>query len=249
MAPTRQDHMHFLALASDYDGTLASDGGLSDAVIDALERCRDSGRLVVLVTGREMADLTRVCPRLDLFSRVVAENGAVLFDPRTARERLLAGPASTTLAEALRRRRVAPLSVGRVIIATREPHEATVLDTIRELGLEHDVIFNKGAVMILPSGMNKSVGLRAALAELGIARHRVVGVGDGENDHSFLAFSGCAVAVANALPSLKAEADLVTQLPDGAGVTELIDRLIADDLADVPHERGDPSVQGAAGRS
>ena len=58
-----------------------------------------------------------------------------------------------------------PLSVGHVIAATFEPHDKVVFDTIREFGLELQVIFNKGAVMVLPSGVNKATGLVAALAE------------------------------------------------------------------------------------
>ena len=80
--------------------------------------------------------------------------------------------------------------------------------------------FNKGSVMALPFGVNKASGLMAALAELGIPAHTVVGVGDAENDHAFLAACGCAVAVSNALPSLKAEADIVTVADHGAGVEE-----------------------------
>jgi hypothetical protein len=49
-------------------------------------------------------------------------------------------------------RGVGPISVGRVIVATWEPHENTVLKTIRDCGLELQVIFNKGAVMVLPAG-------------------------------------------------------------------------------------------------
>ena len=49
---------------------------------------------------------------------------------------------------------------GRCIVATWEPHERHVLETIRDLGLELQVIFNKGAVMVLPSGINKATGLR-----------------------------------------------------------------------------------------
>ena len=56
---------------------------------------------------------------------------------------------------------------------------------IRDLGLELDVIFNKGAVMILPAGVNKGTGLEAALKELQLSAHNVVGVGDAENDHAF----------------------------------------------------------------
>jgi hypothetical protein len=95
------------------------------------------------------------------------------------------------------------------------------------------VIFNKEAVMILPSGVNKATGLAAALKELELSRHEVVGVGDAENDHAFLGLCECAVAVANALPSLKERADLVTKGEDGRGVAELIDRLVAADLSRV----------------
>jgi hydroxymethylpyrimidine pyrophosphatase-like HAD family hydrolase len=222
--------MDYLALASDYDETLASHGRLDDATIAAIERCRASGRQVILVTGREIDDLARVCPRVDLFARIVAENGALMVDPARGRETVLGPPPPAALVGALRAQGVSPLSVGRVIVATREPHQLVALETIRALGLEYEVIFNKGAVMVLPSGINKATGLKAALVELGLSAAAVVGVGDAENDHSLLRFCGYAVAVANALPSLKAGADLVTDLPAGAGVAELIDRLIAGTL-------------------
>ena len=192
--------MRYLVLAVDYDGTLAADGRVDAPTVAALERLRASGRRVLLVTGRELADLRRVFDRLDLFDRVVAENGALLYDPTARAERPLAEPPPEELVARLRGAGVAPLSVGRSIVATREPHETTVLAVIRELGLELHVVFNKGAVMVLPSGVNKATGLAAALGELGLSAHNVVGVGDAENDHAFLAACECAAAVANALP-------------------------------------------------
>jgi 3-deoxy-D-manno-octulosonate 8-phosphate phosphatase KdsC-like HAD superfamily phosphatase len=120
-------------------------------------------------------------------------------------------------------------------VATVEPYEHTVLAVIRDLGLEWHVIFNKGAVMALPSGITKATGLAPVLAELLIPAVRVVGVGDAENDHAFLNLCGCAVAVANALPAVKATCDLVTTGARGAGVAELIERLLANDLCDVRH--------------
>jgi hypothetical protein len=56
-----------LALASDYDGTLASDGRVDDITVAALERVRATGRKLILVSGRILADLKRVLPRIDLF--------------------------------------------------------------------------------------------------------------------------------------------------------------------------------------
>jgi len=225
--------MRYYALATDYDGTLASEGRVDEATLEALERLRNSGRRLILVTGREMNDLLQVFPQIDLFERVVAENGALLYRPATKETKRLADAPPEKFAKALRDRGVAPLSVGEVVVATWTPHEKIVLDTIRELGLELQVIFNKGAVMVLPSGVNKASGLAAALEELGLSSHNTVGVGDAENDHAFLNLCECAVAVANALPSLKEQADWVTQGSRGAGVTELIDRLLAGDLAEL----------------
>jgi hypothetical protein len=119
---------------------------------------------------------------------------------------------------------------GHVIVATWEPHQVAALDAIRSLGLELHVEFNKGAVMILPAGITKRTGLLAALQDLRMSPHNVIGVGDAENDHAFL--SGCevAVAVANAIPSLKERADWTTQASAGGGIVELVDRVLEDDL-------------------
>jgi hydroxymethylpyrimidine pyrophosphatase-like HAD family hydrolase len=50
----------------------------------------------------------------------------------------------------------------------------------------------------------------------------------------FLRRCGLAVAVANALPTVKEIADLVTEGARGAGVSELIDRWLAGDLEGIP---------------
>jgi hydroxymethylpyrimidine pyrophosphatase-like HAD family hydrolase len=237
--------MRFLALATDYDGTLAHHGRVDDETRAAVERLRTSGRRALLVTGREVPDLRATCPCLDLFDWVVAENGALLYRPVTGAEKPLAAPPPPKLLEALRDRGVQPLSVGRVIVATWEPHEKAVLETIRDLGLELQVIFNKGAVMVLPSGVNKATGLAAALTDLGLSADRVVGVGDAENDHAFLSLCEIAVAVANALPSVKEQVDWVTPGDHGAGVRQLIDELLTGDLARLVRRRPRPA-QGTA---
>ncbi|MBD2460903.1 HAD family hydrolase [Oscillatoria sp. FACHB-1407] len=225
--------MRYLAIAFDYDGTLATDGRVDDQTIDALERAKASGRKLILVTGRHLEDLLESFPRIDLFDLTVLENGALLYRPATREERPLGDRPSEAFVQALRDRQVDPLAIGRVIVATWHPHETTVMEVIRDLGLELQVIFNKGAVMVLPSGMNKATGLQAALEELGLSAHNTVGVGDAENDHAFLNWCECSVAVANALPTLKEKADWVTTGARGAGVVELIDRLIACDLSEL----------------
>lgn len=223
--------MYVIALATDYDGTLAEDGIVSRSTIEALQRFKDTGRRLVLVTGRELPELMNIFPQLDLFDRVVAENGALLYDPATQTETQLTAPVSPELYEALKRRGVNPLSMGRCIIATREPYQFAALEEIRKLGLELEIIFNKGAVMVLPSGINKASGLAVALDELRLSPHNVIGVGDAENDHAFLAFCGCGVSVANALPALRDRTHLVMRHPRGRGVAELINLIISNEGA------------------
>ncbi|MFZ5672221.1 MAG: HAD-IIB family hydrolase [Pseudomonadota bacterium] len=221
--------MYLIAIATDYDGTLAHHGSVDEATIAALRRLKASGRKLIMVTGRELPDLKSVFDRLDLFDIVVAENGSLLYFPERKEERLVAPPPPAELVEALRRGGVEPLSVGRGIVATWEPHEATALECIRELGLEWQIIFNKGAVMVLPPGVNKATGLAAALDTLELSPLNVLGIGDAENDHAFLTASGCAVAVANALDAVKETADVIAGADHGAGVTEVIDALLADE--------------------
>ena len=239
--------MQYRVLACDYDGTLAHDGMIGAPSVAALDRFRTKGRFLLMVTCRELPDLQNVCPVLDKFEWVVAENGALLYRPADNFSKLLCGPASPELAQKLAEAGAEPVSVGRAIIATREPHEILAVELIKQLGLELQVVFNKGAVMILPTGVNKATGLSAALKRMKIAPQHVVGIGDAENDHAFLGLCSVGVAVASALPTLKEHADLITRGARGQGVIELIDRMIATDLADVtPHSRVAAVSSGAA---
>jgi hydroxymethylpyrimidine pyrophosphatase-like HAD family hydrolase len=218
--------LRYRALATDYDGTIAHDGVVDDGTLAALRRARDHGLRLVLVTGRELDDLFRTFAHVTAFDRIVAENGALLYEPATGARRPLAPPPPPALVEALVDRRV-PVSVGHSIIATVEPYEHQVLSAIRDLGLEWHVIFNKGSVMALPAAVTKATGLAPALQELGVAPAETIGVGDAENDQAFLQMCGLAVAVDNALPSVKAVAHVVTRGARGAGVTEIVDDVIA----------------------
>ena len=161
--------MSIFALATDYDGTLAEQGRVDGPTIVGLERFRASGRKLILVTGRELAELLSVFPRIDLFDHVVAENGAHLYRPADRSERLLADRPPDSFVKSLKARGVAPISVGRVVVATWVPHDATASALIRGSGLDLEVILNKRAVMILPTGVNKATGLNHALGELGIS--------------------------------------------------------------------------------
>jgi hydroxymethylpyrimidine pyrophosphatase-like HAD family hydrolase len=225
--------MHYLALASDYDGTLAQDSHVSDEVLNAIRRLKASGRKFILVTGREVPELESVFPDYKLCDAIVAENGALIVWPNEGRDEVLGEPPPEAFLTEVVHRDIKPFSVGKVIFATWRPHETAVLDIIQTLGLEYQIIFNKRAVMVLPSGINKATGLKKALKHMNLVPANIVGVGDAENDHAFLESCAVAAAVGNALPLLKDRCDVVLAGDHGRGVLELIDRMLATDLQEL----------------
>lgn len=228
---TVQLDVRFLALATDYDRTLAEYGQVEPSTVQALVRLRDSGRRAFLVTGRTVPDLKAVFSRLELFDAVVAENGALVHVPATDEIRELAPAPSPDLLERLRDAGI-PIYTGSVIVGTRAEHRIALKAALHDwAGLPTvQVIPNKDSLMILPAGVDKATGLAALLKDYGLDPERVVAIGDAENDLVFLRSCGLGVAVANALPEVKLAAMYVTAAEAGAGVEEVIDGLLADDL-------------------
>ena len=105
-----------VALATDYDGTIAHDGMVDGPTLAAMARLRAAGWHLVLATGRDLDDLRPLMPRLDLFDRVVAENGAVLHTPASGAVRLLAASLPSTFATGLSAAGVQPIHVGKVML-------------------------------------------------------------------------------------------------------------------------------------
>ena len=212
---------HLRAVAVDYDGTLTDGQRPDESVLGAVRAIRSTGRKCVLVTGRILAELRVDFPDVDRhFDAIVGENGAVLWRPGT-RDRAIAPPMERSLLAALQGRGV-PARPGLVLLATETAYDDIVNEEIARLGLEGQIIRNRGALMVLPTGTTKGSGVTEVLEELGLSPHSAVGIGDAENDHSLLDACELGVAVENAVPSLKARADLVLTTTDGAGVAEFL---------------------------
>jgi hydroxymethylpyrimidine pyrophosphatase-like HAD family hydrolase len=219
--------------ATDYDGTIAEGNQVSPGTARSLARVRSSGRKLVLVTGRMLPDLRTVCPDVDrMFDAVVAENGALVYVPERREMRRLGDPPEPALIEALHRRQV-PFDLGTAILATHARYAEATLAAIQEAGVERSLVFNKGALMLLPGGVTKGTGLTAALELLELSAHNVAGIGDAENDHAFLSMCECAVAVADAVPALRERADYVTRGMAAHGAVEFIEDHLLNDLVEI----------------
>ena len=247
------DRPKYLALATDYDGTIAQHGDVTESTHAVLLRWKQAGRKLMLVTGRELPDLKKVCPFTKDFDCIVGENGALLFWPASGQKKILADRPPDEFIHCLRTKGVSPLSFGEVIVATQETYRGVILETIEELDLKLKVILNKGALMVLPTGVDKATGLMEAAKCMDLALADIAGVGDAENDHAFLNLCGYSAAVGNALSFLKKEVHYVTKATHGAGVEELINKLLANggstllektkqpELFESSHGRPDPS--------
>ena len=239
----------YQALATDYDGTIAQHGDVTEATHAALGRWKDARRKLIMVTGRELPDLQKICPFTELFDGIVAENGALLYWPAKREKKALVAPPPQEFIDCLRAQGVSPLSFGEVIVATQETYKGVVLAVIEELGLKLRVILNKGALMVLPTSVDKATGLIEAAKAMGIPLADIAGVGDAENDQVFLTLCGYSAAVGNALGFLKKQVHYVTKATHGAGVEELIGKLLATEGDGLPEKAVQPELFEGADRS
>jgi hydroxymethylpyrimidine pyrophosphatase-like HAD family hydrolase len=217
----------FRAMAFDYDETLAAHGAISASTEAALAAAREAGWKLVLATGRPHEELLEVCPRVAMFDLVIDENGAVLYVPGQGVVEELAERPDGRLREEMRRLGL-PVTAGRIVTLTQQPHQREVREIIRRHNLALDVFCNRYAVMVVPRGTSKASGLRTGLARLGVAPEETIAFGDDENDLTLFSVAGLRVAVGNAIDSVKAAADIVLARPNGEGITEFIrDRVLA----------------------
>jgi hydroxymethylpyrimidine pyrophosphatase-like HAD family hydrolase len=208
-------------LACDFDGTGATGGELAPELAAALAAARAQGYATFLVTGRVHEDVEALCTDLSMFDAVVAENGAVVCLPGLQRTIQLGTPPPEHLLGELRSHGI-PFHVGAVVVGTWDRHAAEVLELVRHNGLDVQLIFNRAAMMLLPSGINKAVGVRRALDELGRSEHNLIAFGDAENDLPMFALAEVAVAACGAVPAVAARADVQLSHPGGAGVARYI---------------------------
>jgi hydroxymethylpyrimidine pyrophosphatase-like HAD family hydrolase len=217
--------MYCRVIACDFDGTGAVNGHPAPELYAALDAARAEGIVTLLVTGRVLEDVQRACEEFSPFDAVVAENGAVVYLCGLGRTIQIGSPPPDRFLGELRAQGV-PFHTGSVVVGTWEQHANKLLAVIRRLGIDAQLVFNRGALMVLPSGINKAVGIRRALEELGRSERNLVALGDAENDVSMLVDAEVGVAAQGSVPTISALADDSVAQPGGAGVALYIRRLL-----------------------
>jgi hydroxymethylpyrimidine pyrophosphatase-like HAD family hydrolase len=200
--------MKLSVLALDYDGTIATDGGVDAGVRAAIAQARTSGITVLLVTGRILSELRRVAGDLHFVDGVVAENGAVVHFPDSDHTSLLAPRVVEPLTKGLEGAGI-PFQAGECLIDASATDSQRLLGLIQRLELPYVLVFNRGRVMLMPQGISKATGLQTALDMLRLSPRNTLAIGDAENDHELLRVSELGAAVKWGSAVLQAAADTV----------------------------------------
>jgi Cof subfamily protein (haloacid dehalogenase superfamily) len=121
---------------------------------------------------------------------------------------------------------LAPEPVTRLIIRDPEQSEADFVQLAERLGL-HGVSYFVGWTAwldIAPEGVDKSTGLKVALAQYDLDRSGLLAIGDGRNDIEMLTYAGLGIAMESAPDEVKAAADEVTKSVQDDGVADVLNR-------------------------
>jgi hydroxymethylpyrimidine pyrophosphatase-like HAD family hydrolase/CheY-like chemotaxis protein len=224
----RRRTTHLKILACDLDGTLAKDGIVAPETWDLLHQAKMSGLTLILATGRVIESFIDNGPFAEFFEAIVAEDGAVVFFPRRDIVKLPFGRLSSMVVQRLEELKI-PLERGLSIVATRVPYDEVIHKVLQDINVGVTIEYNNGAVMLLPPGATKGTGLSYALQDLGYSPRNLVACGDAENDCSLLELAELGVAVPNAIPKIKALADVVLSQDSketGTGINVLLRQLL-----------------------
>jgi hypothetical protein len=93
---------------------------------------------------------------------------------------------------------------------------------LESAAVTRDLVYNRAALMLVPTGISKGKGLENVLRSLGLSFHDVLGFGDAENDLALFEACGWAACPANGVPVLQERADWVFPGEDGEGVAAAI---------------------------
>ncbi|MCS6291473.1 MAG: HAD-IIB family hydrolase [Nitrospira sp.] len=228
--------MYRRIMAFDFDGTLAVNGDVPPEVESALARCRDSGHVLFLVTGRRY-ETVQLGYLGSLFAGIVWENGAVLSHAASGETYLPFGQLDSRLLKAIEEAGI-PFERGLAIAATWTPHDQALWRILSAHGGSTSVEYNKGAVMVLPPGATKGSGLERLLALCGLSPRNLAAFGDAENDLSMMTLAEVSVAVGDAVPAVREIADILASAPGPQGVLEILNEYpLGGKFLDIPLKR------------
>ncbi len=212
------------AIATDYDRTLTDLGlNLHLDTIRAIDRASEAGIKIIIVSGRGLPFMLNMSSRFSRVDAMVAENGAVVVEDGSVEK--LSETLGKKIARRLKEKHV-HFVMGQVISYIQKGYMDEAETAVSEMSDIAKLVRNIDSGMVLPSDVDKDVGLQHALNKLGIDADRTVVVGDGENDISLYRAPFLKTALSNSVEEIRKRADLTVDSPGGEGVSKLVETIL-----------------------
>jgi len=207
-APAALDPLPARVVVTDLDRTFSrTDLTWDPAAVASCHALRDAGVRTVLASGQVLGVLADGSPLLDAFDAFILEGGALWGRPEDGWTATAGGapcdPGIRALTTALVRRGVqVRRGLASLSVAIEDGPAVQAAPESRHVALRA----NRDRLDATPQGVDKAAALRQLLGQWNLPLAHAVGLGDGENDRDLLQAVGHGVAVANAVPELKAVA-------------------------------------------
>lgn len=224
--------MKVRAFAIDIDGTLTENGSKvhlqSLSMLRALER---SGYRVLFVTGRSSIEAYILAMFLGTTRVAIGENGGVITTSPTEHILLVDKGYSERAYELLRSRitdvRLKPVFPRMTeVVLERTFSIDDAMDIIRKEGLPVVIVDSMYAYHINHESINKAVGLRVALDNLGISLEECIAIGDSATDIPLFLSCGYSIAIGNADDEVKSMAKVSVKGKNGNGLIEALQYVV-----------------------
>lgn len=221
------------AIAVDIDGTLTDNTRkICINAIKALRKTEKKGIPTILVTGNIVPYTRAISFSIGTSGGMVCENGGVIYSNYKVKVVADINKAKKAY-EFLKNNPSTKNKIKKVPFAELRQSEITMIRTndaedIKESLKNHDIeIYDtKFALHLTDPNVSKGSSLKLIADNLCINMDEIMGIGDSENDLSFLKEVGFSVAVSNANEKLKEIVDYVTVNKFGDGVAEAINKFI-----------------------
>ncbi|MBW2974844.1 glycosyltransferase [Candidatus Woesearchaeota archaeon] len=180
-----------------------------------------------LATGRNIHYVKKLCSRFKIWKCVIAENGAVIYFPKT-RKTITTNTFYMARAKRIIRGMDLPgTTIGKVIASISIKNLSLIRKKLGKLADSVMFVKNADEIMVTPLDIDKGTGVQLAMQQQNLDMDKTILIGDGENDVDMFLNPGFKIALANADKKLKQLANQVTEMPSTAGIREIIKKLKA----------------------
>lgn len=228
--------MKFLirAIVLDIDGTITHPNRqLSTTAVKAVRKAENSNVSTCLATGNILCFVQTTATLLGTTGPLIAEDGGIVYDPKTGEENTLSGIEKVEKGIELLEKKFENIKrtksfdirrAGKTIERTINPDE--IRKVFEENQLDLTVVDSKYALHIKECGTDKGNALEKVSSILDLPLSEIAAMGDGKNDVEMLEKVGISFAPANADKEAKKVCSHVTKGSDGTGVKEAIDQIL-----------------------